>query len=104
MGVCSLSLVCVSVSQPCLTYTRSPCVYPQDVDPDNDGVCSTPALADGTFCTNGPDKCVTSPLHPPGRTSCLTLSVLPINSCPADPNNDQADFDGDNIGDVCDNE
>ena len=67
-------------------YWSYGCQFPvSDLDVDSDG------LGGGTLT------------YPEGAAYPDLVAVLACDNCPEIPNNDQADLDCDNVGDVCDN-
>ena len=68
-----------------------------DNDPTNDG---TDTDSDG-LCDSG-DECTDTDGDGYGNPG-YAANTCPDDNCPDDPNTDQADGDGDTVGDVCDN-
>ena len=62
------------------------CPLDADNDPDGDGICQTTCVG---------DECLESPCTGGETAECE-------DNCPEDENADQADYDSDGIGDVCD--
>jgi hypothetical protein len=72
------------------------------------GTCSAVPVANGTACDDGfacslPDTCQGGACAAGGVGDGDVDTVCdPDDNCPADANPDQADFDGDDLGNVCD--